>query len=138
MTTSNACHLCGEEANIFDRDGGWCRAHWDEAEAATRAEEKRLTEEAGGPWLHLCPSATQGTFTAARSSLRSPGVKVREQTMTDERPTFYVLVCEVCTPRLPMPFSSPDERGSWAAKHRAATGHDRSRRTAHRPARTRR
>jgi hypothetical protein len=37
---------------------------------------------------------------------------------------FYVLVCKLCEPQLPMPFTSPDERGSWAAKHARATGHD--------------
>ena len=40
--------------------------------------------------------------------------------------TFYVLVCRDCgNGDLPMPFSSPAERGKWAAEHTRRTGHDR-------------
>jgi hypothetical protein len=46
---------CAEQGNIADRHGYWCRTHWDEREAARRAEEKRLTEAAGGPWPQTCP-----------------------------------------------------------------------------------
>jgi hypothetical protein len=41
---------------------------------------------------------------------------------------FYVLVCRDCGDPdrlLPMPFSSPDERGRWASEHTRATGHAR-------------
>jgi hypothetical protein len=39
--------------------------------------------------------------------------------------TYYVLVCLDCADDLPIPFTTPDDRGEWAAKHTAATGHDR-------------
>lgn len=41
---------------------------------------------------------------------------------------FYVLVCRDCgdpEKPLPMPFSSPEERGKWASAHTKGTGHDR-------------
>ncbi len=49
--------------------------------------------------------------------------------------TFFVLVCRQCggdpdgnpptlKNMLPMPFSSPAERGHWASEHTKATGHD--------------
>ena len=46
---------CVDRPSIFDRAGGYCRTHWDEAEAARRAENHRATEEAGGPWPQTCP-----------------------------------------------------------------------------------
>lgn len=46
---------CIEPAYIHDTDGHWCRTHWDEMEAALHAAERKATEEAGGPWPHLCP-----------------------------------------------------------------------------------
>lgn len=39
----------------------------------------------------------------------------------------YVLVCRQCGDPdrpLPMPFSTPDERGQWASEHTNTTGHD--------------
>ncbi len=50
-----SCHLCSEPAYIFDSLGGWCEAHWNEAEATRRADEARATAEAGGPWSQTCP-----------------------------------------------------------------------------------
>ena len=47
--------------------------------------------------------------------------------MTGDSPAsfWYVLVCRQCgSGDLPMPFSSPAERGKWAAGHTRATGHD--------------
>jgi len=41
---------------------------------------------------------------------------------------FYVLVCRECgdgDDAVAMPFSSPEERGKWAAAHTRGTGHDR-------------
>lgn len=46
---------CTEAPKVWDRDGGWCRAHMDEMDAARRADEKRATTEAGGPWPQTCP-----------------------------------------------------------------------------------
>jgi hypothetical protein len=57
--TSNRCHLCGVDAHIADKLGGWCVQHWAEANAARKAEEQRLTAEAGGPWPQTCPSRMQ-------------------------------------------------------------------------------
>jgi hypothetical protein len=38
---------------------------------------------------------------------------------------WYVLVCRDCgSGDLPMPFSSPADRGKWASEHIRATGHD--------------
>jgi hypothetical protein len=42
--------------------------------------------------------------------------------------TFYLLVCRDCGDddgTLVMPFESAQARGSWAARHRQATGHNR-------------
>lgn len=39
--------------------------------------------------------------------------------------TYYVLICHLCEPPLPMPFGSAAERGKWAAEHTLGTGHDR-------------
>lgn len=57
MTDRDRCvvYACISRPSIFDRDGGWCREHWDERDAARRAEEKQATEEAGGPWPQTCP-----------------------------------------------------------------------------------
>lgn len=46
---------CIERAYISNGNGGWCRTHWDEREAAKHADERRATEEAGGPWPQTCP-----------------------------------------------------------------------------------
>lgn len=54
---SDRCSANGCIAPIYisDRDGGYCKTHWDEMEATRRSQEKRLTEEAGGPWVQRCP-----------------------------------------------------------------------------------
>lgn len=51
------CHVagCDNQTYISDRDGAWCKTHWDEQENARRAEERRLTAEGGGPWPQTCP-----------------------------------------------------------------------------------
>lgn len=36
---------------------------------------------------------------------------------------YYVLICRECEPLLPMPFSTPEERGRWATEHTFGTGH---------------
>lgn len=46
---------CENKANIGDREGWWCRPHWDEREAAKHAEERQATIDAGGPWPQTCP-----------------------------------------------------------------------------------
>lgn len=39
---------------------------------------------------------------------------------------FFLLICRECEPDdLVLPFTSAADRGSWAADHREATGHDR-------------
>ncbi len=38
---------------------------------------------------------------------------------------YYLLSCLECEPPLPMPFSSQEERGGWAAEHTKGTGHNR-------------
>ena len=43
---------------------------------------------------------------------------------TDEVRHFYLLLCFDCTPPLPMPFLSLEERGKWAAQHTEGAGHD--------------
>lgn len=55
--TAEHCHIagCGRPAYISDRDGAWCRTHWDEQDKARQAEERRLTAEDGGPWPQTCP-----------------------------------------------------------------------------------
>jgi hypothetical protein len=48
--------------------------------------------------------------------------------MSEDVEVFYVVVCRQCGDPdhpLPMPFSSPAERGHWAAEHTKGTGHDR-------------
>lgn len=46
-------------------------------------------------------------------------------TMSENDGTFYMLVCRDCGGGdLPMPFSTPAERGKWAAAHTRTTGHD--------------
>jgi hypothetical protein len=40
------------------------------------------------------------------------------------RAVWFVLVCRICTPELPMPFPSAEARGKWAAAHTRGTGHD--------------
>lgn len=37
--------------------------------------------------------------------------------------TFYLAVCQVCTPILPQPFTDQRERAAWVTGHAAATGH---------------
>lgn len=37
---------------------------------------------------------------------------------------WFVLFCRICTPLLPMPFETAEERGKWAAGHTKGTGHD--------------
>ncbi len=37
--------------------------------------------------------------------------------------TFHLAVCQECTPVLPMPFGTAEERDEWADAHRAGTGH---------------
>lgn len=54
------CDLCRKEAYITDATGKLCKAHWDEKEAARNAENKRLTEKAGGPWPQTCPRRMLG------------------------------------------------------------------------------
>jgi len=41
-----------------------------------------------------------------------------------ERPgeTWYLAICQDCTPVLPQPFTKEAERDAWAQAHRAATG----------------
>jgi len=40
-----------------------------------------------------------------------------------ENGSRYMLICQQCAPPLPMPFTTAKERGEWATKHKAATGH---------------
>lgn len=49
------CQLCDSKATIFDKDGGLCSTHWEEAWATKVAAEKAATKEAGGPWPQTCP-----------------------------------------------------------------------------------
>jgi hypothetical protein len=78
------CSTCGAPANISDRDGAYCRTHWDEQENARHAEEKHATEEAGGPWPQLCPrrveDGTTDRFLSADRPRETPDVwEIREQ-----------------------------------------------------------
>jgi len=36
---------------------------------------------------------------------------------------FWLVVCEMCTPVLPTPFNTEEQRAEWVVKHTAATGH---------------
>lgn len=46
---------CQERTVIHDREGSWCRVHYDEREEGRRERNRQATEDAGGPWPQTCP-----------------------------------------------------------------------------------
>lgn len=41
-----------------------------------------------------------------------------------ENPVWYLAVCQGCTPTLPMPFTTEQDRDDWARLHAEGTGHE--------------
>jgi hypothetical protein len=56
--------------------------------------------------------------------MRKAPVKARRYGVGMESQWWYIAECQVCTPRLKMPFSDGGERTDWMVGHKTATGHE--------------